>query len=402
MRLIYMSIDFPFPVNNGLRMRIWSVLEALSSEGHVITFLSFAPMEQFDTQVSSLRQICRRIEVVHHTVKSLSASGNYLERIGSLFQGTSYAAQRFVSPAMRSLVRRFITEDDAEAIVCDTIFSAANLPDIDLPIIINNHNVEYMIVKRYAESQGSPVVRAYAQIEAKRLRKWEKKICERASVCMACSESDRQILSTLAPKTQVFLVPNVVDADRYAVNNQTESRYVLFQGAMDWFPNRDGVEFFITKIFPLLRRMEPHAEFLAAGRNPPTEMLAQFSNVPGVTFTGTVPDIRPYIERAALCVVPLRIGGGTRLKILEAAAAGKAIVSTRLGAEGLDFVDGREILLADDATSFADCVASLLRDLSKRQSMGEAACRKVRELYSHQALRNSLRGALTAVARGNP
>ncbi|PYT34817.1 MAG: glycosyl transferase family 1, partial [Acidobacteria bacterium] len=156
---------------------------------------------------------------------------------------------------------------------------------------------------------------------------------------------------------------------------------------MDWFPNRDAIEFFVNQIFPLIRRDAPAAEFIAAGRNPPRELIDRFSAVPGVKFTGTVPDMRPFLQQAGVCVVPLRIGSGTRLKILESAAAGKAIVSTRLGAEGLDFVDGQEILLADDPVSFAGCIVALLRDPSRRRAMGEAACRRVRQQYSCETLK---------------
>lgn len=400
MRLVYMSIEFPRPVNNGLRMRISSILAALAAEGHEITFLSFAPEGGLGAEVRSLRQICNRVEVVPHTVKSLSASGDYLGRVRAILQGTSYAVQRFVSPAMRMLVRDCLAEENPDAIVCDTVFSAVNLPTVNLPLVINNHNVEHMIVQRYVELERNPVVRMYAQIEASRLRKWEKMVCERARLCMVCSENDRQLLSSLAPGTHVTIVPNVVDIDSYLVDDGAIANSVLFQGGMDWFPNRDALEFFITEIFPLLRRQVSDVEFVVAGRNPSAEMLARFSVVPGVKFTGTVPDMRPYLEQAAVCVVPLRVGGGTRLKILEAAAAGKAIVSTRLGAEGLAFVEGREILLADDPASFADCVVALLRDPTRRKTMGEAASRRVREHYSYETLKTSLRTALTMVASG--
>jgi glycosyltransferase involved in cell wall biosynthesis len=171
---------------------------------------------------------------------------------------------------------------------------------------------------------------------------------------------------------------------------------------MDWFPNRDALEYFLTEIFPLIRHRLPNTEFIAAGRNPSPEMVARFSVIPGVTFTGTVPDIRPYLEQAGVCVVPLRVGGGTRLKILEAAAAGKAIVSTRLGAEGLEFADGQDIVLADDPMSFAEQVIGLLEDPVRRKTMGEAAYRRVRERYSYDTLRMSLRQAFAMASKPAP
>ncbi len=398
MRLLYVSIEFPQPVNNGLRMRIWSVLTGLAAEGHEISFVSFAPDGKLGAEAGSIRTICNRVEVVPHAMKSLSTSGDYLARVRAVLQGTSYAVERFASPAMRSVVGDFLTQEHPEAIVCDTVFSAVNLPDLNLPLIINNHNVEYKIVQRYAEFERNPLVRMYAQVEAKRVRQWERTVCERARLCMVCSENDRELLTALAPKSHVMVVPNVVDTDSYSVSRGKVSKSIVFQGGMDWFPNRDGLEFFMAEIFPLIRRIVPDARFIVAGRNPSAEMIARFSGVPGIEFTGTVPDIRPYLEQAAVCVVPLRVGGGTRLKILEAAAAGKAIVSTRLGAEGLAFIDGKEILLADDPGAFAECVAALLLNPSRRDMIGDAACRKVRESYSNKTLRTSLRAALRIVA----
>ncbi len=394
MRLLYVSLEFPMPVNNGHRMRTRSVLEALAAEGHDVTFVSFVEEADISVDLQTIRRICHRIELVPHMLHRLVDSANYLGRLRAFFSSSAYSTRRFVSAAMESRIDACLREEGPEALICDTVFAAVNLPATDVPLVINNPDVEHIILQRYLESERNPIKRLYAWLEARRVKEWEAKICRRARVCMACSENDRQILAALAPESRVTLVPNVVDAHSYEPSYKTTSHSVLFQGGMDWFPNRDAVKFFVTQIFPLLRRDMPDAEFIAAGRNPSSEMLAEFSQVPGVKFSGTVPDMRPYLEHAAVCVVPLRIGSGTRLKILEAAAAGRAIVSTRLGAEGLQFVDREEIWLADDPTSFAAAVKSLLLDPERRRVMGEAACRRVRQQYSCETLRNSLAFAL--------
>lgn len=399
MRLLYLSVEFPRPVNNGLRMRIWSILTGLAAEGHETTLLSFTSDKDSVVELPALKEICKRVEIVPLALRSLSASGDYFVRLRAVLEGASYAAQRFASPAMQKLISKYLVEEAPEAIICDTVFSTVNLPVAEVPIFINNHNVEHLIVERYAEFERNPFVRIYAGMEARRMRKWEKGVCERASVCMVCSENDRQLLAALAPGTQVAIVPNVVDTDRYSATPAAASNIVLFQGGMDWFPNRDGLQYFLTEIFPLIRHKLPDAEFIAAGRNPSPELVARFSVIPGVTFTGTVPDIRPYLEQAGVCVVPLRVGGGTRLKILEAAAAGKAIVSTRLGAEGLEFAEGQDIVLADDPRSFAEQVIGLLENPVRRKTMGEAANRRVRERYSYDTLRKSLRLAFSMASK---
>jgi glycosyltransferase involved in cell wall biosynthesis len=177
---------------------------------------------------------------------------------------------------------------------------------------------------------------------------------------------------------------------------------------MDWLPNQDGVEFLVRDILPRLRQLAPSVRVMLAGRNPSEAMLRRYAGDPDVSFTGTVADLRPIIARAAVCVVPLRIGSGTRLKILEAAAMGKAIVSTTLGAEGLDLEHGREILLEDRPDAFAEAVALLLTDRKRSSALGSAARLVVEEQYSIPALRRQLRHLLaslestTAEAAGSP
>jgi glycosyltransferase involved in cell wall biosynthesis len=197
-----------------------------------------------------------------------------------------------------------------------------------------------------------------------------------------------------------MVVPNVVDTDHYQPSGAEEPCTVLYQGGMDWYPNRDAVEFFVSAILPRLRASVPEARFVVGGRSPSDEFRRRFAAVPGIEFTGTVPDMRTEIARAAVCVVPLRIGSGTRLKILEAAAMAKPIVSTRVGAEGLDFVGGREIVLADEPKAFAEAVADLLRDASRRRELGRAARRRAQECYSLPVLRTAVSAAFAELSEG--
>jgi glycosyltransferase involved in cell wall biosynthesis len=207
---------------------------------------------------------------------------------------------------------------------------------------------------------------------------------------------DEALLRRLAPRSAIAVVPNVVDTETYRPAPQTGEPVVLYQGGMDWHPNRDAVEHFAAAILPALRRRAPEAVFRVAGRGPDPAFRRRMERA-GVAFTGTVPDMRAEIARAAVCVVPLRIGSGTRLKILEAAAMGKAIVSTALGAEGLEFTDGEEILIADDPEVLAARVADLLADAPRRHALGAAARRRAVASYGMPVVRQTLRAALAAV-----
>jgi glycosyltransferase involved in cell wall biosynthesis len=397
MRILYLSNEFPLPINNGHRMRIWSFLEVFAREGHELTIVSLAEESDLRVDLSPLEKIAVRVERVPHVLRRLVASADYPRRLRSLFSTTPYGLQRFASREMRSRIEDCIRKQDPEVVVCDSVFSAVNLPDTEIPLMVNNPDVEFMILLRYLAFERNPAIRIYVRQEANKVRRWETSVCQRAQVCMACSEHDRKILAGMAPHTHVTVVPNVVDTDTYLPHYDNERPTLIFQGGLDWFPNRDGVEFFLEQIFPPLRNDFPQMEFIAAGRNPSAEMLARFGDLKGVRFTGTVPDMRPYLEQATVCVVPLRMGSGTRLKILEAAAAGKAIVSTHLGAEGLAFSPGKEILLADRPEEFAAAVKSLLLDPQRRASMAKAARLLVEKTYSYPALTRQVAEALKLV-----
>src|SRR5439155_958354 len=178
-----------------------------------------------------------------------------------------------------------------------------------------------------------------------------------------------------------------------------EPATVLFQGGMDWQPNRDAVEFFAAEILPWLRRRVPSARFRVAGRSPAESFRRRFAGIDGLEFTGTVADMRDEIAKATVCVVPLRIGSGTRLKILEAGAMAKPMVSTGLGAEGLELVDGEEIVLADEPRAFADAVAALLHDAAGRDELGRGARLRVEKQYSLSVFKTALRDAVTGSLR---
>ena len=247
--------------------------------------------------------------------------------------------------------------------------------------------------------------RRYAAAEARWIKEVEREACERVSVAMVCSSTDRELLQEFRPELPVFVVPNSVDTDLYTPNEigspDENAPVLLFQGAMDWYPNRDAVEFFVNNIFPFILKQFPSARFVVAGRNPPPEFVKRLEVRDSVEFTGTVPDMRPYLSSATLVVVPLRLGSGTRIKILEACAAGKAVVSTKLGAEGLDLVENKEIILAEEAAEFGRAVTSLLEDPVQRAAIARAGRAKIIERYSHLALKRTVDDVVSHLLHSN-
>ena len=398
MRLLFLYSSCPVPANNGSKMRTYALLRALAAEGHSITLLAFADPRELDGNEAVLSGLCERVEWVPRKHFSLSMNRDYLARLSHIFFDMPHSVLVFRSKSMEKRIRQLIDAERIEAIFCEETQPLVNVGDhVPVPLILDNQNVEHLMLSRYATYERNPAKRLYAGLEGRKTKVWERQSCQRAAVALACSEHDRALLQALSPEVPVVVVPNIVDTDVYQPGGQEDCSKVLYQGGMDWYPNRDAVEFFVTQIFSRMRSQIPDVRFVVAGRNPPEGFRKRLSQVPGVEFTGTVPDMRAEIASAAVCVVPLRMGSGTRLKILEAAAMAKPIVSTRLGAEGLEFRDGQEIVLEDEPAAFADAMVKLLSGAADRHWLGQAARKRVEQDYSFGTLRASLRSAMSVL-----
>jgi glycosyltransferase involved in cell wall biosynthesis len=277
-----------------------------------------------------------------------------------------------------------------------------NLPTpTSAPVLLNKHALTYEIMERYAAYESNPVKRAYVCLEARKVKHWEVRMCDAADIVLACSERDRHIIRELCPRTTVYVAPSVIDVERYTPHPASgpeadDGRTLLYIGTMDWHPNRDAVRYFVREVLPVVRRLVPGVHFVVAGRGASQEFQNSLQ-ADDVVFTGEVPDLAAQLAAATVCVVPLRTGSGTRLKIIEAAAMEKAMVSTSLGAEGLEFAAPAEIMLADTAEAFAQATAALLDAPERRAQMGRKARVRASELYSIAALQKALRSALSII-----
>jgi glycosyltransferase involved in cell wall biosynthesis len=267
--------------------------------------------------------------------------------------------------------------------VADFLAAMPNLPiRTSTSIVLFEHNVEYMIWKRLHEVESRPWRRALLGLEWRKMRRYEAKACARAGLAVAVSEADRALLAVNAPGADIRALGTGVDTAYFHPNGAVEApATMVFTGSMDWYPNEDAILYLIAAILPELRRKVPGLSLTVVGRDPSDRLRAACAAA-GVHVTGTVPDVRPYVAEAAVYVVPLRIGGGTRLKIFEALAMGKAVVSTRIGAEGLPIVSSRHFLQADSPADFAQAVVTLFEDPGRRHALGMAGRRLVEERYS--------------------
>jgi glycosyltransferase involved in cell wall biosynthesis len=284
---------------------------------------------------------------------------------------------------VREQVYALMTEERVDLCVADFLFAGVNVPrDTGIPIVLFEHNVEYVIWKRLSAIERSPLKRALLELEWRKIRSRERAACLRADLTLTVSDSDRRHLADLAPRARIRAIPTGVDTRYFTPNVACEvPNRLVFTGSMDWHPNEDAMLHFVDNILPLIRREIPDVSLAIVGRRP-TERLRQAAARHDVVVTGTVDDVRPYIGEAAVYVVPLRAGGGTRLKIFEALAMAKPVVSTTVGAEGLALTPDREFVAADQPDEFAGAVVALLRDPARRKELGRAGRRLVEQRYS--------------------
>jgi polysaccharide biosynthesis protein PslH len=396
MKILFVSLSLPFPPIRGQRLRNYSLLRALARDGHQVSLISFGDTREAALAERGLSDACALLDVVAEP--GLGGLRQYSGRLQALWVGVPYGALRIHSVAMMEAVRKRLAAECFDFIVCDDVYQMVNMPTpCPLPLVLNKHDITYEIVQRFLEYERNPLKLAYGRAEYRSLKRFENQACAKAAAVWPCSERDRGLLAPHSPRTNFAVVPNVVDVDDYTPASDDDGRTVLFVGAMDWLPNRDAVEFFVTQVMPELQGALPDVRFVVAGREPPAAFRRRFEGAPSVTFTGSVPDMRPLIAQAAVCTVPLRIGSGTRLKIIEAAAMAKAVVSTTVGAEGLTLRDGKEIVIADRPKHFAQEIATMLGDRQRRLKIGKAARELVSSQYGISALRDSLREALKFV-----
>lgn len=370
MRILFLSAPLLFPANTGGRIRSSEILRRLARR-HRITALCFRTPHDTEEAVASMRACCERLETVDWRDAPKFTLRFYAALAVSALSPLPYTVRKYRSAAMQARVSAEAPAHDV--IVCDFLQPMVNVPTAaSVPIILFQHNVEAAIVERHVRHARTRVARAYLRVELAKLARFEALALRRASHTIAVSDADCRLMSARYGVANVSAVPTGVDVDYWRPRGEHAGLDLVFTGSMDWIPNQDAVTFFIRDILPLIRREIP-VSFWIVGRNPPRAIRDLEGATPGVYVTGTVEDVRPWVERAAVYVVPLRFGGGTRIKIFEAMAMAKCVVSTTVGAEGLPVEAGRHLLIADTPAAFAEAVLSLLKDDQRRRRLGLAA-----------------------------
>jgi polysaccharide biosynthesis protein PslH len=372
MQILWVKAGKMWPVDTGGKIRSFNILRHLA-RNHQVTLLSYYGGDRDpDYETAIAKQLPGA-----HTIYTAAPEGTVAQSIDYILRLPStapYAVKKFTHPKVRDEVARRLKDGSAEVAVCDFLSASLNFPEASpTPVVLFQHNVETMLWRRMADTEKSALRKMSYRIEARKMESYETRMLRRFRHVIAVSDHDRKELLALAPGCTITVVPTGVDTEQYQPTPSITGGppRIVFTGSMDWEPNIDAVEYFCRDIFPSILAQFPDARFQIAGRNPypRVKKLASAS----VEVTGTVPSVAEYLRNATVVIVPLRIGGGTRLKIFEAMAMKKALVSTSIGAEGLDVTSGKDCLLADDAQTFAAAILAVLRDPALRRTYEDNA-----------------------------
>ena len=404
MRILWVKADKLLPVQNGGNIRTFHVLRYLSTR-HALTFYSYYGVKPDPDYERELQKELPSSVAVCTGKRELSGARRGIDYLAHLGAEPPYAVSRFADARVRRQIQSWFREQKFDVAVCDFLDAAVNFPGrLSTPSVLFQHNVESEIWRRHAETAGNPAKKAMYRMEFKKMLRYERSAVRKFQHVIAVSENDRSLMNRWVDADRVTVVPTGVDLAQYTSApdtvtsenaSQTPASLVTFVGAMDWEPNVDGVDYFCSEIWPAIRHEVPDAKFRIVGRNPVKRVQKWASE--SIEVTGRVPSVVEYLRQSAVVIVPLRIGGGTRLKIYEAMATGKAVVSTTVGAEGLDVHSGRDIILADDAKAFSQAVIMLLRDRNLRSRYEKAAAETAAH-YDWPAIGERFSAVLQSVA----
>lgn len=400
-RLLLLAQTLPFPPDGGVNIRIYNVMRLLARQ-YDVTLLCFMRRAERQTPGAVAQGIAGLMPHADVAVFPIPQEYNRLrllwDHLRSVITRRAYTWYSYESRDYRDRLRELVAERDFDIVQIDSLDLAAYLPELDgLPVVCVHHNVESTLMHRRAQIQPSGWRRAYLHFQARLLARLEKEWCERVDLNVTVSDADRIALHLQAPHGRYTTVPNGVDIDQFQPAKAREEG-IVSTGGLNWFPNADALEHFTQDILPRIRERRPNTRVRWVGRAEDEERQRLWADE-RIELTGYVDDVRPYVQEGACFIVPLRVGGGTRLKILDAWAMGKAVVSTSVGCEGLVAVDGANILIRDDPAEFAEAVVQVLRDKALRERLGAAARRTVEERYSWDVIGTGLRRSLDELRR---
>lgn len=376
MKILYITAHFPYPPNNGARVRDFNILVQLSQKCQV-TLLSFYEHAEQLAMAPELEKYCRDVHLIYRRSDESRFLRYFNAATNLLYPVRPFHAVNYYSIKFKNRLIKVLQDQTFDLVQIGFLHMAQYIKVVprEIPVLLDTHNADHLIMHRYFEAEQNLLKKCYLRYQREKLKRYEKKMCKKFERCLTVSEKDKSELMSVCSKNASFSpIPNGVDIDYYTptilFTQETYCTDLIYHGTMSGYMNVDAIIYFYEKIFPYIRREIPDVKLTIAGSNPDKKLLNLANIDKNVVVTGTVDDMRPYVAGSKVVIVPLRIGGGTRLKIVEAMAQEKPVVSTSVGCEGLEVTRGEDIIVADDPKKFANRTVELLKDEGLRIKIG--------------------------------
>ncbi len=387
MKILVISHILPYPPHGGGLQRTFNLLKKMSEE-HEVHLVSFTQRTILPTS-KDIKEAKDKLSNIFSSVEVVDIPSDrtkilwYLLLLVNCISRLPYSVWRFRSSKFQKLVKKTINEQKFDVVHFDTIALSQYLDDIgNLPAVLNHHNAESQLLKRRGLNHPNILAGFYMRYQAWKLARYEKQVMPKFKAHLVVSDKDRETFIDNISSENIFVVPNGTDTEYYCPGDGQVKKELVFVGGMTWFPNKDAMSYFCSEIWPLIKRLQPNVILNIIGRAPSSEIIEYARKDSRILTHGFVEDMRTITRESAVFIVPIRVGGGTRLKIVDAMALGKAIVSTSIGAEGICYQEGHDILLADTPSEFAEKVINLLRDDELRIKLEKNARVTAKTKYS--------------------
>lgn len=402
MKILFLSQIVPYPPHGGVLQRGYNIIRQIARhhEVHLLAFVHPDTLGSEDLVNDSkyhLEQFCASVDYFDLWPKK-SSLHKLIAYASAFVYPLPFSTLAHRSARFKARMQEIISKEAIDVVHYDTIGLAPYLEfGKDLPNVITHHNIESTLMARRSKVESTWLTRYYVGLQAKRLRRYEISESPRFDINVMVSSTDETELKAMTPSVKTTVVPNGVDVEYFSVRDEEQAPAIIYTGGMNMFANKDAVMHLIEDIWPRIRQKVPDAVFKVIGQDPPEELLSISSRDPSIQVLGFVDDIRPHVASSAVYVVPLRVGGGTRLKVLDALSQGKAIVSTSVGCEGIEVTDGKDIYIEDQDDRFADRVIELLSNAELRKDLGTHARYLAESRYAWESIGQVLLDAYQTV-----